>query len=811
MVDASDATDRIETRTDLGPANDDAAIFAYWMGQEAIAEKGERKWLKQAREIVKRYRDERPDSMATTHRFNILWSNVETLKPTLYARTPKPDVQRTFKDDDPVGLFAAELLQRCIEYSCEAHNHHFDTVMKAVVEDRLLPGRAVARVLYVPHYGDPIVTPKGEDEESDDDYEAEDEQGADITSPGDQDAAGAATGDGADADEEEPAREVTYEEAVGKYVFYEDYREGPARQWDEVPWVRFRAFLTRDQLTKRFGKKKGKKVNLDYEPKGMPDSTKTNPPGDLFKKACVHEYWDRDQKRVVWIAPGTADLVLDKVDDPLRLPGFFPNPDPLLANSTNDKRIPVPDYIQYQDQARELDKITARIDKLTGALKVMGLYPGEEKSTLQQLIDEGTENRLIPVHDWQRLIDKGGIKDIIQWMPIQQIAEVLIQLYNARDRTKAILYEITGMSDILRGQTSPVETKGAQDLKARFATRRIAPQQKAVADFACNLIKLKGAVIAEHFSPKTISMITGFPQSQFKPVPQLPPAPPQQIPAPPQATNPAAPGGAAAGPAGAPMAPPGPPGPAAAAAPSPAAGAPAGQTQLPMAMPQVPMMPNPQFAQWQQLQQQIAAITQANQKAQQKFDAAVALIRKDGVHGFRIDIEADSTIEPDVEAEQEQRVGFIKEFVPFIEQIIPMCMGNPSFCDFAEKLVLFAMRPFKVARMLEESVTALFEDLKGMPPAQPKGAQGKSGADSPQDLAVRANDTQARLQIAQQSNLVKEQQIDSQERTKMAELALSAKVHHDTLAAGISKEADIRAFRDVRAGAIQAREAEGLQ
>ena len=113
--------------------------------------------------------------------------------------------------------------------------------------------------------------------------------------------------------------------------------------------------------------------------------------------------------------------------------------------------------------------------------------------------------------------------------------------------------------------------------------------------------------------------------------------------------------------------------------------------------------------------------------------------------------------------------------------------------------------------MLEESVTALFEDLKGMPPPQPKGAQGKTGADSPQDLAVRAHDTDTRLQIAQQTNAVKQQQIDSQERTKMAELALSAKEHHDTLAAGINKEADIRAFRDIRAGGIQAREAEGLQ
>ncbi|MDE2467210.1 MAG: hypothetical protein KGL35_00270 [Bradyrhizobium sp.] len=162
MVDVTEIGDRIEQRRDLGSG--DAAVYAYWMGQEKIAEREERKWVKQAREIVKRYRDERPDAMQSTHRFNVLWSNVETLKPTLYARTPKPDVQRTFRDNDPVGLFAAEILQRCLEYSCDAHNHHFDTVMKAVTQDRLLPGRGVARELYVPHFGEPIVSRNGDDD-----------------------------------------------------------------------------------------------------------------------------------------------------------------------------------------------------------------------------------------------------------------------------------------------------------------------------------------------------------------------------------------------------------------------------------------------------------------------------------------------------------------------------------------------------------------------------------------------------------------------------------------------------------------------
>lgn len=817
MVDTTDIGERIETREDLGPENSDAAVFAYWMGQEKIAEKKERKWVKQAREIVKRYRDERPDSMSSTHRFNILWSNVETLKPALYARTPKPDVQRTFKDDDPVGLFAAELLQRCLEYSTAAHNHHFDSVMKAVVEDRLLPGRAVARVLYIPHYGDPIETPEGVGREPEHEFQDEGAAPALITSRGDAgtgaqvlDTAGVqdevpeqpqapqpdATGEEAAA----PEREVVYEEVVPKYVYWEDYREGPARQWDEVPWIRYRAYLNRDQLIARFGKKLGKQVQLDHVPDGMTESSKVDIPEDLFKRACIFEYWDKEKLQVVWIAPGTPDLVLDQIDDPLHLPGFFANPDPLLANKTNDKRIPVPDYVQYQDQARELDKITARIDKLTGALKVMGLYPGEEKSNLQQLIDEGTENRMIPVHDWQRLVDKGGIKEMIQWFPIEQIAQCLIQLYAARDKTKMVLYELTGMSDILRGQTSPVETKGAQDLKANFASRRIAPKQKDVADFACGMIKLMGAVIAEQFAPKTISMITGYPQSQMVPLPQLPPPPPPMIPAPPQAQPVAGPAQPGVGGPGAPMAPP----PAVSTTPGmPAAGAPG--TAL------MAMQPNPQYQQWLQIKQARDAAFQKNQAAQKKFQDAVALIKSDGVHGFRIDIEADSTIAPDEQAEKEDRTEFLREFMPFIGQIVPFCQGNPAAAELGEAMTLFAMRPFKVARTLEESVTKFFEALKGMPPPPPKDGGKASGPDTPQALAQRQAETDSRERIANQTNVVKQQQIFSQERLATARLAVEENHHHEQLAHDMSKEADMRAYRDVRGDAIQSREAKNLQ
>lgn len=508
MTDPVLGADRIETEADLG--TDDAGLWAFWVSQDRIAGKEEERWIKKARKVIQRYRDERP-ATDVSHRFNILWANVQTLMPVLYARTPKPDVQRRFLDQDDTGRLAAILLERCIAYSLDNGDDEnaFDEMMKAAVQDRLLAGRGVGRVMYVPHYGDPLDPAPLEDGEA---------EAAVVDNPGD----------------EPPLREVVYEEVIPKYIFWEDYREGPARINSEVPWKRYRSYMDRDELVKRFGKK-GKIVNLDFTPRGAQEGARQDReevPPDLFKKAEVWEIWDKSKRQVIWLAPNTPDVILDQLDDPLKLPGFYPSPSPLLATTTTSKRVPVPDYVEYQDQAQELDVLTGRIDKLTRALKVSGVYAGAHKQALQQLIDEGTENKLIPIEDWAAWSDKGGMQGIIQWVPIKEVADTLIQLYAARDKTKDLLYELTGIGDIMRGETSPDETFGAQQLKANFSTRRIEPQQKDVAKFAKGIIRLMGAVVAEHFSPQTISMITGYPQLQ--PVPPLPPPPAPMIPAPPQ-------------------------------------------------------------------------------------------------------------------------------------------------------------------------------------------------------------------------------------------------------------------------------------
>jgi hypothetical protein len=219
-------------------------------------------------------------------------------------------------------------------------------------------------------------------------------------------------------------------------------------------------------------------------------------------KAKVCELWDRETSKVYWLMEDWVDL-LDERDDPLGLEGFFPCAKPLFATTTSDSLVPVPDFILYQDQANELDILTDRIDGLVKSLRVRGVYDASQPA-LQRLLTEGDNNTLIPVDKWMAFSEKGGLKGSIDLLPIETLASALINCYQAQANIKGQIYEITGISDIIRGQTSASETATAQQIKGQYAGLRLRSLQEEVALFASAIIKLKAQIICKHFQPDTI-------------------------------------------------------------------------------------------------------------------------------------------------------------------------------------------------------------------------------------------------------------------------------------------------------------------
>jgi hypothetical protein len=440
---------------------DSKGLARRWQVELELAEKEGRSWMERGRKIVKRFRDERDATQDGSKRFNILWSNIQTLRPAVYSRKPKPEIGRRFKDHDQVGRVAALILERCLEYELEQYGD-FDSAMKNAVEDRLLPGRGIAWVRYEPHF---TVT--------------------------------------------EDIRVVDYECAPTDYVYWEDFTHSPARTWDEVRWVGRRVYMTRDELKARFGEEIAPRVPLGYKPEHLQED-KTTPENEAFKKAIVWEIWDKPGRQVLWITPG-FDQVLDARPDPLQLEQFFPCPRPLFSTTTTSTCVPVPDYVEYQDQADELDCLSERIDLLTTALAVRGVYDSSQ-TALSRLLNENAENQLIPVESWAAFAEKGGIKGSVDWMPIELIVVVLEKLYQAREAVKQTLYEITGMADIIRGASDPAETATAQQIKSQFASIRLKDLQQEVARFGRDLLRLKAEVISSHFQDETIAQMGGIAQ-----------------------------------------------------------------------------------------------------------------------------------------------------------------------------------------------------------------------------------------------------------------------------------------------------------
>lgn len=433
-----------------------SGVVSRWVLELELADKAEKDWRKAAKDTVDRYRDEsnaKRNVRKGRSQFNILWANTELLKPSLYSNTPRPDVRRRYRDPDPVAKAVAETIERAAAYSIDIYD--FDHVMKLAIGDYLLTGRAATRVRYTPSF----------------------------------------TGEG-------EAKEVVSEKAECEHVAWNRFRHGPAETWESVPWIAFEWLLTKGEIEDKFP---GKEIELDVETKGEEDSKDEH---DLFKRGRVWEIWDKDTRSVIWIAPSTKEGPVKEEADPLKLRNFWPIPRPLYSIETSGSLVPVEEYRLYKDQADELDEITHRIRRLVSALKVRGIYDATLKE-LGQLLESG-DNQMVPSEGAQHALAQTQTLERHIWMlPIETIAKVLGGLYEQREQLKQVIYEITGISDILRGSSNPNETLGAQQLKAQTGSLRLQARQRDVQRYARDLIEMKIEIMCEHFDHKTLTMMTG--------------------------------------------------------------------------------------------------------------------------------------------------------------------------------------------------------------------------------------------------------------------------------------------------------------
>ena len=589
-----------------------------WLNMLTESEKAFERWNDHCDKIDKQYANlERLANMTRDKQFQMFWANCEVLKPSIYAKPPVPVVTTKFKDRRPVPQAASEMMERCAVVAFDLTR--INDVMMLIRDDCSMLSRGVAWCRYESGGG------KG--------YYS------------------------------------STERVCIDFKHRRDFLHSISRCWYEVTWVAAASYLTRKEARKRFSKTSADEYQkAEYR---VDKDSKSVGGADNRERAKFWEIWHKPTERVVWVAEG-CELVLDEDDPHLDLQGFFPCPKPAYGTVQRGSLVPVPDVLQYKDQLDEIDLLTSRIHALSEALEAKGFYPAggaELSDAIQAAVKAKTPGRLlVPISNWAAF---GGSKEVIIWLPIDMIANTITALVALRKQVIDDIYQIMGLSDIMRGATDPQETLGAQELKTQYGSTRIRDKQQELVRIARDLVEITTEIITEKFDVVTIIEMSQTMLPTQAMIQQQVGAIQQQLAQ--------------------------------------------GQQQLQQVArtPQAQQMAqqNPQQAQQllQQFQQQMQQGQQNIQKLQQKptVEQVLQFIKNSRIKAFTLDIETDSTIQADENAEKQARTEFVQVLGTLLPQISQMIAAEPQTTEFCGELLKFATAPFRAGRAMEGAIDDL--------------------------------------------------------------------------------------------------------
>lgn len=609
--------------------------------------------------------------------FQLFWANVQVLGPSIYARPPIPVVVPKFKDRRPLYRTASELLERCTAVAFDMTN--IDAVMMLLRDDLAIQARGVGWVR----------------------YETKSESDGDT------------------------------EKVCIEHIDRKDFLHDPARNWTEVGWVARAAYMTRKEMRKRFYKDSGDAYkDAAY---AVQKEARENSAADKRIKARVWEIWHKAENKVVWVTEG-VDKLLDEGKPHLKLEGFFPCPRPAYSTVQRRSLVPVPDVVYYKDQLEEINELTGRIHALSDALKVRGFYPagsseiGDAVEAALKSVDDRTV--LVPISNWAAFGQNG---DPIIWLPLEMISTTLVQLVELRKQLIDDVYQIMGLSDIMRGATEKDETATAQNLKAQYGSVRIRDKQSELVRIARDLVRIAAEIMAENFGKKTL-----LDMSQM----EIPTQAEQRK----------------------------------AIADLKAQGEAMLQQRLQQAQQNPEMMQqaqaNPGAAQQmlEQASQQIAEQIKpqiAKIEQQPTIEDVMQFLRDQRVRPFVLDIESDSTIQADEQAEKQSRTEFVTALATLIAQFGPVLQTQPEMAPMVGEIIKFALAPYRAGRELEGKIEEAIEQMvaRGQQP-QPNPEADKAKAEAEAEKARQQFEMQ-KWQAEQQAKAQEMQRKDQADMLKM--------------------------------------------
>ena len=622
-----------------------------WLDMLNEAQSVLKTWQSKCDGIDKLYADlERQSNAAGDREFAMFWANLQVLAPAVYTRAPVPVVSPRFSDRKPLPRRAAEVLERALITFTEESGLHDDLIHAR--DDLVRSGRGALWLRW--------------------------DDGVHV-----------------------------------EHLCRQDFLHEPARKWKEVGWVARAAYMTAKELKARFKSVDLSKIDFAERPHGATTDSDFQARGP--RKARVWEVWHKAENRVLWVSEDYED-VLDSGAPHMKVKGFFPCPKPVYGTVQPYTLIPVPDWLYYRDQLDEINDLTARISALSDALRVRGLIAQGHDGN----IADAVEKALMSVDDRQVLVpvpslsglSTGAGGGLVEWLPLDMVATTVQTLIAIRQQLISDVYEITGLSDIMRGTTNPNETLGAQQLKSQYGSIRVSERQGEMVRLGRDVYRIAAEIMAEEVSGKDLmemAQVDDLPaekdiKAQIKELDKQAEAMLSQAE---QAQE-------------------------------------AGQQVDPQQAEQAQ----------QQYQTQRAQLERAMTSEQiEKF------LADEKIRPFALDIETDSTIAPDEQAEKSRKTEFLTAVGGFMAQGMSMAQGMPEAGPLMAEMLRFAASAFRSSRAMDQAIDDFAQNIE-QAAGQPKGP-------SPEQMKAEAEGQAKQAELA-----LKQQEAQREDGKAQADIAL---------------------------------------
>ena len=377
-----------------------------------------------------------------------------------------------------------------------------------------------------------------------------------------------------------------------------------------------------------------------------------------------------------------------------------------MGLNESKKLLPAPLYSKYKNLCEDLTDIHDRIQSLVKQAKFTGAYTSFAEQSDVENIMNGEDGEFKPLKTTANIDDA---RKLVVFKPLNEIANTITVLRTEKMALKQDIQEITGLSDIVRGASVASETATAQQLKGNFAISRIQPLQKEVEFTIRDTIRLLAELAVEKMSINEIIKITGLKivdvdliMNQAKTNIEL-----QK------------------------------------------------QEAISLLNPQDPDYQNKIMMLEQQAQQGLQNTYKDLQDQLKGFHIQLKDLKKleetiksDKLRCISIDIETDSTVKIDQNQEKMDRMEYIRTISQTIQSMVPAVQTNVISKDALNEFVVFASKPFKVGRNLENYLKNE-EPIEEKPDPQAMIAQAEMELRQ-QELQLKAQEITGKLDLEQQ-------------------------------------------------------------